>query len=796
MRLAAVLSWLVFLGSAQAQKFPPEAVKFFETTVRPVLSSNCLACHNHKNRTSGLALDSREAILAGGNRGAVVQPGDAGASVLAMAVSHSGELKMPPTGRLKEEQIEAIKRWIELGLPWPEGAATSATQRAGANHWAFQPPKRQAAPEVRQKDWVRNPIDSFILARLEKRGLKPSPEAEKATQLRRVSLDLLGIPPSPKELDEFLSDAHPDAYERMVDRLLASPHYGERWGRHWLDVARYADSNGYNIDGPRDIWKYRDWVIQALNRDLPFDQFVIEQIAGDLLPNASIEQKIATGFHRNTPLNLEGGIDFEQYRVEAVVDRVSTTGAALLGLTLGCARCHDHKYDPISQREFYQFYAFFNNIDEMTNERDRKDAHEPTLDLPTPEQATRREAFRTQVALLENELAQFEKSLPATGDKKKDPGLEQRQATIQQLKKHEPEVTTTLIMRELAKPREAYIHLGGDFLRKGATVSPGVPMVLPALKTGGTPNRLDLARWLVSSENPLTARVTVNRMWQAYFGKGLVDTENDFGTQGSPPSHPELLDWLAGEFLERRWSQKAVHRLIVTSATYRQSSRHREDLAAADPNNQLLGRQERIRLEAEIVRDAALTTSGLLNPTIGGPSVYPPIPDNALAVTQIKREWPTSTGPDRYRRGMYTFFWRSAPHPALMVFDAPDSTAACTRRNRSNTPLQALTLLNDEAYFEFAQALARRILQESPATDDERMAHAFRLTLGRAVRPAQHERLARFHAGQLDEFRTNPEAAKAMLPKDVPEKTDIPLLAAWILTSRVLLNIDEFMTRE
>jgi hypothetical protein len=644
-------------------------------------------------------------------------------------------------------------------------------QQNGRDHWAFRPPQRYAPTPVRDAAWVRNPIDNFILARLEKEALKPSAEASKLTLIRRLGLDLVGLPPSPQEIDEFLSDSRPDAYERLVDRLLASPHYGERWGRHWLDVARYADSNGYNIDGPREIWKYRDWVIQALNRDVPFDRFVIEQMAGDLLPNPAAEQLIATGFHRNTPINLEGGIDFEQYRVEAVVDRVATTGAAFLGLTLGCARCHDHKYDPITQREFYQLYAFFNNIDEMTNGRDRKDAHEPVLELASPEQLARRDAIRGQLAALRSELKGYEKSLPAEA-KKTDPGFKERQATIAALAKRAPKILSTLILRELPQPREACIHLAGDFLLKGAVVNPGVPAVLPPLAGSHRPNRLDLARWLTDPGNPLTARVTVNRIWQYYFGKGLVETENDFGMQGSPPSHPELLDWLATEFVQRGWSQKAIHRLIVTSATYRQSSQYRPDAAAVDPHNRWLARQSRMRLEAEIVRDAALAASGLLTQTVGGPSVFPPIPEGALSVTQIRREWPTSTGPDRYRRGMYTFFWRSAPHPALTVFDAPDATSACTRRNRSNTPLQALILLNDEAFFEFAQAMGVRILKEAPAENNDRLAYAFRLALGRPPEPAERQRLARFldnHAAERD---------------------------VWTSVSRVLLNLDEFMTRE
>jgi hypothetical protein len=599
-----------------------------------------------------------------------------------------------------------------------------------------------------------------------------------------------------------------------VDRLLASKHYGERWGRHWLDLARYADSDGYTIDSPRQVWKYRDWVIEALNRDMPFDRFVIEQIAGDLLPEATTEQLIATGFHRNTPSNFEGGIDFEQYRVEAVADRVATTGSVFLGLTLGCARCHDHKYDPISQREFYQLFAFYNNTDEIASEAERYDFNRPFLELATPEEKAQREAFRAQFSALSRELAAYVKKLsvqpPAPGEARhRDPGLQERVANLRALRRREPKVTTTLIMRELPAPRPAYVHVGGDFLQRGEPVKPGVPAVLAAKPVSG--NRLELAKWLVDAGNPLTARVTVNRMWQAYFGKGIVETESDFGLLGAAPTHAELLDWLATEFVTRGWSQKAMHRLMVTSATYMQSSKARAELAEIDPYNKLLARQARFRLEAEILRDSALASSGLLAPKIGGPSVYPPIPEGALAVTQVKREWPTATGPDRFRRGVYTFFFRSAPHPGLGLFDAPDATSSCTRRIRSNSPLQALTLLNDESFLEFARALGKRVLEEAPGNDGERIEHAFLLALGRKPNPAERERLLRYLAVQRDEFRSDVTAASHLVIKEEvfdtspggkqasEESVDpklVPEWAAWTSVARVLFNLDDFLTRE
>lgn len=746
MRLAA----LAFAAAASLLAQQPEPLR--------VLQRNCWGCHSEKKLTSGLSLETRESILRGGNRG----PAD---KLILGAVRQTGDLKMPPGGKLSEAEIAVLEKWIAAGAPMPEARAKS--QRAGADHWSLQPPKKAAPPGVKDSAWPRNAIDRFILARLEAAGLKPSPEADKSTLLRRVSLDLTGLPPTPAELRDFLADTRPDAYERAVDRLLASPHYGERWGRHWLDIARYADSDGYTIDAPRNMWLYRDWVIQALNRDLPFDQFVIEQIAGDLLPNASNDQLIATGFHRNTTSNFEGGIDFEQYRVEAVADRVATTGAAFLGLTLGCARCHDHKYDPITQREFYQFFAFFNNTEEIDKEADRKFFNRPFLELPTPEQSARRAAHQAQQQALEEELEKYR----ASGVAKDDPGLKERLANLRNLRSRAPKVTSTLIMRERAEPRPAYIHLGGDFTRKGAPVSPGVPAVLPPLEAR-QPTRLDFARWLADRRNPLTARVTVNRIWQRYFGRGIVDTEADFGAQGERPSHPELLDWLAVEFMDRGWSRKALHRLIVTSAAYRQSSRHRSDAAAADPENRLLARQNRLRLEAEIVRDASLVASGLFAPKIGGPSVFPPQPAGVYQVTQVRREWKTSTGEDRYRRGMYTFFQRSAAHPSLVVFDAPDASVACTRRVRSNTPLQALTQLNDEASAEFAAALARRIEKEAPENDAGRIRYGYLLALTREPRPDETARLTAFIQTQRD-ARRDP----------------------WLAAARALINLDEFMTR-
>src|SRR5262245_46167274 len=598
--------------------------------VKPILSRHCYACHGEKMKKGKLRLDSAAFARKGGASGPAVVPGKSADSLLIQSVrGEDGLTRMPyKQPALTAEQVRVLTAWID------QGARAPADEKPGAaGHWAFQPPIRPPLPAVRDEAWARNPIDRFVLARLEERGLRPSPEAERVTLLRRLSLDLLGLPPDPREVEAFLADTRPGAYERAVDRLLASPHYGERWGRHWLDLARYADTHGFTIDAPREIWKYRDWVIDALNSDMPFDRFVVEQMAGDMLPKATVEQKIATGFHRNTLINQEGGIDLEQFRVEAVADRVNTTGTVFLGLTLGCARCHDHKYDPLSQKEYYQIFAFLNN------------QSEPTLNLASPEVAAKRERIQDQLFKLEEELdgklRDFVKNLPAAeqkglkqeinvilnlrpdqrteGQKKKlatffrpkDAGLKKRFDEIAALKKQEPKFPTTMVLQELPKPRVTHVHLAGDFTRKGEQVGPGVPAVLHLLpgKAGGF-NRLDLARWLVDRRNPLVARVTVNRVWQRYFGAGLVETENDFGTQGALPTHPELLDWLAVEFMERGWGLKAMHRLIVTSASYRQASRGRADLGAVDPHNKLLGRQARLRLDAEIVRDNALAASG------------------------------------------------------------------------------------------------------------------------------------------------------------------------------------------
>lgn len=736
-----MLRSLLFLASVAFAQTPapapaPDALK--------VMRANCFPCHSVANSLSGLALDSAEAFQNGGNRGPARQ-------FVLEAIHQRGDLKMPPGRKLKDDQIAAIEAWVAAGAAYPPEMAKA--KRKGADHWAFQPIRLLSSDPA-------NSIDKYIREKLAAVNLKPSPEAAKATLLRRVTMDLTGLIPTRQELQDFLADTRPGAYERVVDRLLASPHYGEQQARHWLDLARYSDTDGYTIDAPREIWKYRDWVIDAYNKDMPFDQFTIEQIAGDLLPKASQSQLIATGFHRNTPSNYEGGIDFEQYRVEAVADRVATTGAVWMGLTLGCARCHDHKFDPVSQKEFFQLFAFFNHSDEIDKEADRNHFNRPFLVMPTESEATRLRAWEGQLKALQAEMAEFEKGTVPELRKYNDEWVE-RSNNIAAHEKRRPKITSTLVWKDRAERRPTHVHIGGEFTRPGIRVQEGTPAVLPALAAKGSLTRLELAQWLVDTQNPLTARVTVNRIWQRLFGHGIVDTENDFGLQGEKPSHPELLDYLASSFMQQGWSQKKLLRLIVTSATYKQASDFRADAAAVDPENRLLARQARMRMDAEAIRDASLLASGLLTRTVGGRSVFPPIPEGALRVTQVDRGWKTDTGPNRYRRGMYTFRQRSALHPSLAVFDAPDGVVTCTRRIRSNSPLQALTLLNDQAHVEMAQAFAQLLEKEG-------LDAAYLAALSRPPSAAEKDRIQSFLASKKD----------------------------YLGAARALLNLDEFMTRE
>ena len=722
MKSALLFSASALISIHVSQAAPVGKIEF-NRDVRPILSENCYACHGFdpKHREGDLRLDTFDGATQDRDGARGIVPGDLSKSDAWQRIisEDKDELMPPPKSHktpLTARQREILKTWIEQGAKYER-------------HWSFEPPKAQPGGS----------IDRLIQQRLAEENLKPSPEADPTTLVRRAFLDLTGLPPTPADLAD-LSDWSDKKYEALVDRLLKSQHYGERWGRWWLDQARYADSNGYSIDAPRQIWKFRDWVIDALNADMPFDRFTIEQLAGDLLPKATEAQKIATGFHRNTQINQEGGIDKEQFRIDSVFDRVATTGTVWLGLSIGCAQCHDHKFDPIEQKEYYSLFAFFNNQDEPELK-----VYDPKVDVKAinadfkdveSKLKTMMQQRYAEVTKWESDMAKgFRDKLTAPVKKalakpvakrsladnlelfavfvpRNDPLyiLKDRYAELDtQINKG----TTTLVLKELPKPRKTTVFIKGDFTRPDVEVTPGTPKVLHAFQKPQTlPNRLDLAKWIVSPQNPLTARVIVNRVWQQYFGRGIVETENDFGMQGTAPSHPELLDWLATELIAKKWSLKELHKLIVTSKTYRQSSANRPDLIEKDPQNYLLARQTRLRLDAEVVRDVCLTASGLLSPKLGGPPVYPPIPDGVMGQGQVKRVWSVSKGADKYRRGLYTFIYRASPPPSLTVFDAPEGFSTCTRRIRSNTPLQALTLMNDNGFFEFATSLEKIIQKD------------------------------------------------------------------------------------
>ena len=824
----------------------------FERDVQPILAKRCFLCHGPQEQVSGLRLDSADSILKGSDAGPVIVPGSAATSKLFLRVSSTTkDFAMPPVGApLAGGEIAVIKDWIDQGAKIPKATAQTSKTNPSSKHWSFQPLRRPALPMVHDAAWVRNPIDQFILARLETERVRPSAEADRTTLIRRLSLDLTGLPPTPAEVDEFAGDKRPDAYERLVDRLLASPHYGEKWARTWLDQAHYADSDGYEKDLVRPwAWRYRQWVIEALNRDMPFDEFTVEQIAGDLLPNAGVEQKVATGFLRNTLTNREAGVDRREARFEQVIDRTNTVGTVWLGLTVGCAQCHNHKFDPISQKEYYQLFAFFNSAEEedidaplpgesgpylqARPEYDRKRreilAHYKVAELKGRWEARIRQAFADPGKDLEWDFAVTEMRAGFDGadrflrgewakrtqrqsdrltdyfvghygpefdrDKPTAASLKEARDKLNQLRATLPEFSQAPVIAEVPNAPGANIHLGGDYLALGQPVEPATLSVLPPLPQGSKPNRLALARWIVSRDHPLTARVAVNRMWQEFFGRGLVHTSEDFGTQGDQPSHPELLDWLATEFMDRGWSMKQMHKLIVLSAAYRQSSNARKELESRDPDNVLVARQSRLRLPAELIRDEALAASGLLNPAIGGKSVRPPQPAGVAELGYANNvKWRESTGMDRYRRGMYIHFQRTTPYPMLMNFDEPDSNTACTRRRRSNTPLQALNLLNDPVFFEAAQALAIRTLRDSAASPVDRIDYAFELCVARKPDARERARLLIYYE-QQKELLSKEKSAPAIEPLQL-EGVDPIEAAAWVGVSRVLLNLDEFITRE
>ncbi|MDZ4861634.1 MAG: PSD1 and planctomycete cytochrome C domain-containing protein [Candidatus Hydrogenedentes bacterium] len=944
----------------------------FGRDVRPILANSCFKCHgpDEAARQAKLRLDTFEGATAlRESGGSAVVPGNPASSMLLARVqSHDIDERMPPAevGKpLDAAAIGTLKQWI----------ADGATYKP---HWAFVKPERPEFPEVLDAAWPRNGIDYFVLARLEREGLKPSPEANRATLARRLYLDLTGLPPTPAEVAAFVNDTSAAAYEKLVDRLLQSPHYGERFARVWLDLARYADTKGYEKDDRRTIWRYRDWVIDAFNADMPFDQFTIMQIAGDLLPGAATNELLATAFHRNTMTNDEGGTDDEEFRSAAVIDRVNTTMSVWMGLTVGCAQCHTHKYDPITHREYYQFYAFFNQTQDADVPADT-----PVLSTPTQAQSAAIEALdqtiageaqRLNYALnrlcedrpnWEQDLLAAATDLPVLGAWKAGPFLpagtyeeaferasapaakpdttdwtvraeftdgtvhtlqegdigstslkrniqspdtrqvefllgsndgfilwlngkeivsvkttrsaaadqdrvtatlnegtntlllkvlnagaghafyfkmnaqtfppevraalardpaartpEETELIRQQFAAIAPElapmrerlaalrsergaieaaIPNTPILRELATDQQRITRIfeRGSFLSPGEPVVPGVPAVFASLPADTPINRLGLAQWLVSPENPLTARVAVNRHWNQFFGSGIVQTLDDFGTQGDWPTHPQLLDWLACEFVANGWSMKELCRVIVTSATYRQASEVSPAVLERDPYNQLYARGPRFRLAAETIRDQALAIGGLLDKTLHGPSVMPPQPEGVWMLVYSADKWTTSEGADRHRRGLYTFWRRSSPYPSMVTFDAPSREVCIAQRTRTNTPLQAFVTLNDPVYVEAAQALARRIMQEAESPAD-RAKFGFVAAAGREPSSDELAQIVALYESESAHFSADPVAAIEMASNPLgplPAQLNTADAAAWTVVGNVLLNLDEVLNK-
>jgi uncharacterized protein DUF1553/uncharacterized protein DUF1549/cytochrome c len=730
-----VIRWLVAAAVLLAQESPKQATPVsFNRDIRPILSQYCFACHgpDRLKADSDLRLDTREGALA-----AIVPGRPAESELLRRLTTAPAADRMPPRKsgkKLDARQVNLLRTWIEQGAPWEAP-------------WALTSPKRPALPTVKDPAWPRNPLDRFILTRLEAEGLRPRAEADRDVLLRRVSFDLTGLPPTVEDVDAFLADGAPDAFERAVDRLLASPRYGERMAMEWLDAARYADTHGLHVDSHREMWPWRDGVIRAFNANQPFDQFTIEQLAGDLLPDATPAQKVASGFNRNHMISYQNSSIPEKVRTAYVVDRVNTTATVWLGLTMACAQCHDHKFDPLPQVDYYRLYAFFNTIAEKP--LDGQDGNAAPLILLDPD---------------------AEKRLPAVGKKERREFLSR--------------TPNSMVMQEMAKPRTTFLLHRGEYDQPRQQVEPGTPGCLPPMASGLPRNRLGLARWLVDPAHPLTARVQVNRLWQMVFGTGIVETSDDFGAQGDGPSHPELLDYLAVEFVESGWDMKAMMRRLVTSATYRQSSRVPPDVLARDPRNRLLARGPRFRLPAEMIRDGALSIGGLLQERIGGPSVYPYQPPGVWEAVASGRPkeytaqvYPQDRGDNAYRRSLYTFWKRLAPPPGLAAFDAPSREACVVRRQRTNTPLQALVTLNDPTYHEAARGLAARALKES--SDDDRIVTAFRAALSR--RPSSVE---------VDVLRTLLREQRSLYGAD-PN----PEMAAWTMVAAALLNLDETLTK-
>jgi len=829
--VSLVVGWLVL--APEGRPAPPASRPIeFNRDIRPILSDTCFVCHGPDNnlRKADLRLDREEDVLAEREGRRVIVPGRPEQSELYIRISAADAKKrMPPrkhNKHLTPEQIDLFRRWIEQDGKYQK-------------HWSLIAAKRSDAPETKNTAWPRNAVDRFTLARMESAGLSPSPAADRRTLIRRLNFDLTGLPPAPAEVDAFIADADPRAYEKLVERVLRSPHFGERLAIYWLDQVRFADTAGYHSDNPRDLYLYRDYVIGAFNDNMPFDRFTTEQLAGDLLPGTAREQKIASGYNRLLQTTEEGGAQAKEYTAKYAADRVRNVSTVWLGFTLGCAECHDHKFDPITTREFYGFEAFFADINERAVGRQDQTA------IPTTEQAERLKKLETEITPLQNMLntstpqldaeerhweATIKAKTPAglpkniaailnlaaekrNAKQKQElaayyrgnvaPALKETSRRLARLVKEKADLTagipTTLVAMSVP-PRTMRVLKRGNWLDdSGEVVAPGVPASLPPLKIDKRrATRLDLARWLVAPENPLTARVFINRLWLLMFGQGLVKTADDFGAQGAWPSHPELLDWLAVEFRDSGWDIKHMLKLMALSSTYRQSSVASEKLRQQDPYNLLLARQAAFRLDAELVRDNALAVSGLLSRKIGGPSVKPYQPAGYWQYLNFPtRTWVADKGENQYRRGLYTFWQRTFLHPSLRAFDAPSREECAVDRPRSNTPLQALVLLNDPTYVEAARALAERMIHAGKDTD-ARIQFAFHQALTRPAQPEELKLLASLHAKHLAEYGKDAKAAAALVHVgDRPVPADMPAaeLAAWTSVARVILNLHETITR-
>lgn len=770
----SIAAGLAFTYIASAQQLVD-----FNRDIRPILSNKCFACHgpDDAKREAGLRLDDAKIAATKLESGAVaIVPHNPDASeVVRRITSTDDDERMPPSkfGKpLSKAEITVLQKWIDEGARY-------------ATHWSYVKPVRVVPPPAAEpwQDWPHNAIDRFALHAMRANGLHPSPEADRYSLCRRVSLDLTGLPPTVEEADAFAKNDDPQAYEKLVDNLLHRPSYGEHWARMWLDLARYADSAGYADDPPRTIWAYRDWVIKAVNDNKPFDQFTIEQLAGDLLPNPTYDQLIATAFHRNTLTNSEGGTQDEEFRNSAVVDRVNTTMAVWMGTTIACAQCHTHKFDPISQNEYFAFFAILNN----TEDADLRD-ESPVLPIYSDEARHQATSFLACILLRQAILAS--PTNLAIQDQSVVPVITELHALTP--------TTTVPVCRELTSGRGTRLEYRGNYLDKGPVIKPGLPAAFHTAAGPGPLDRLKLARWLVDKNNPLTARVIANRYWEALFGRGIVATSEDFGSQGEPPTHPELLDWLATEFMDCGWDTRALLREMVTSAAYRQSSEITGDAAKADPDNRWLARGPRVRLSAEMVRDQALAVSGLLTHKMYGPPVQPPQPSLGLsAAFGGSTDWKTSEGEDRYRRAIYTSWRRSNPYPSMATFDAPNREVCTLRRTRTNTPLQSLVTLNDPVYVEAAQALARRAIQHSSVVEGQ-IAFAFRCCLLRAPHDTELKQLVALyddsHADLTDRSKGAMKLATVPLGA-LPANMDPVDAAAMTVVGNVLLNLDEMVLK-